>query len=95
MVETPRAAERSHSIRPVNEPIKASVRLGRDRRPVAVLDGARWRSVTKVHDAWKVKEGWWAGKEVSRLYFELHLKDGSKLAVFQDLNSKQWYSQRV
>jgi len=95
MVATARAPERAHSIRPVNEPVKVSLRLGHDRKPKAVLHDGRWRPVVQVRDAWKVKEGWWAGKEVARLYFELHLRDGSTIAVFQDMDSRQWYSQRL
>lgn len=95
MVKTPRAHNSTHPIRTVNEPVPVKVQIGRDRKPIGVISDGQWRGVEAVKDVWKVQEGWWTGKEAARLYFELHMKDGSHVAVFQDLMTKKWYSQRA
>ena len=53
------------------------------------------REVLHVRDEWRVDEGWWTRRPVSRRYFELVLEDGRNSVVFLDRRGKRWYGQRV
>jgi hypothetical protein len=51
--------------------------------------------VAAVQERWRVDEGWWWDRPVSRLYWQLVLIDGRLVTVYQDLEDKTWWLQRA
>lgn len=87
------AASRSWQLRPLNEPVAVGVQTATDGTPAAVLLGRRRRRVEAVRETWRVDEGWWRPRPVSRLYFDLVLEGGRRLVVYNDLVEGGWYRQ--
>jgi hypothetical protein len=48
--------------------------------------------VSGILDRWRIDDEWWR-KEISRMYFHVHLEDGRVLTVFQDLIEGGWFLQ--
>ncbi|MGH9063712.1 MAG: hypothetical protein ACRDZQ_02470 [Acidimicrobiales bacterium] len=64
-------------------------------RPAAVTaQGRRQRAVVGIQETWRVDEGWWRPRPLSRLYVRLTLDDGQRLTVYQDLVEGGWWAQR-
>ena len=79
----------------LNAPVQATVRLGADGAPMTVVMGRRAQQVAWVHERWRIDEGWWWERPVSRLYWRLVLADGRLLTVYQDLVEGTWWMQRA
>lgn len=95
MEPDPRTASRPHRLRPLNEPVPVKVETGPAGQPVAVTPrGRRRRAVAEIQDAWRVDEGWWRPRPVSRLYLGLVLDDGQHLTIYRDLLQETWWIQR-
>ncbi|MBE0480627.1 MAG: hypothetical protein IBX68_06570 [Dehalococcoidia bacterium] len=77
----------------LNEPREIEVLADVSGEPVALVRNGRRSAVTAVRNAWRVDDEWWRD-EISRLYFEVELKDGLVSTVFQDLLSGKWYQQK-
>ena len=52
---------------------------------------ADWVAVA-VEDTWRIDDEWWHD-EISRLYYQLELADGTTITVFEDLMKGGWYAQ--
>jgi hypothetical protein len=61
-------------------------------RPFSVKLKKKLQKVEKVDNLWRIDDGWWR-KPVARLYYSLTLESGSRITLFQDLLSGQWYRQ--
>jgi len=61
--------------------------------PTAVALKKRQRKVISIRNIWRIDDEWWR-EEISRLYYELELDNGSVITVFQDLVSGKWYQQK-
>jgi hypothetical protein len=81
--------------RAVNAPVPVVVRLGSGGAPAAVVLGGRVYDVATVQERWRIDEGWWWERPVSRLYWQLVLIDGRLITVYQDLLDKTWWTQRA
>jgi hypothetical protein len=81
--------------RAVNAPVPVVVRLGSGGTPSAVVWGGRAYDVATVQERWRIDEGWWWERPVSRLYWQLVLIDGRLITVYQDLLDKTWWAQRA
>jgi hypothetical protein len=77
-------------MRRLYRPIPVAVAAHADGVPRAV-DSKR---VTTVREEWLVEDGWWAGRELRRRYFELVLEDGSDVVVFREAGGR-WFRQRA
>jgi hypothetical protein len=77
--------------RPLAAPRPARVEIGPDGLPRA-LGGT---PVEAIREEWIVEDGWWTERPLRRRYLELALADGRNVAVFHDLTTGQWLSQRV
>lgn len=52
-----------------------------------------WRPVQQIDECWRVEDGWWRERPVSRRYFRLLLVGGVIVTLFQDLTDGCWYVQ--
>lgn len=82
-------------LRSVNRPVPARVRVGAEGAPAAVEVRRRWRPVEVVQERWRVDEGWWWERPVSRMYWRLVLAGGRQITVYEDLAGKSWWVQRA
>ena len=60
--------------------------------PSSVKFRKRFQEVREILNLWRIDDGWWQ-KPVTRLYYFLELEGGSRMTVFHDLLSGQWYRQ--
>jgi hypothetical protein len=67
---------------------------GEDGRPIAVYLSDQRLAVEAVLETWRIDDEWWRERAVSRLYFSLLLEDGRVTAIYRDLPSGRWWSQR-
>ena len=77
-------------LRPLNEPRPVAVRANAAGTPLAV----RGEAVAVVEETWRIDEGWWRERAVSRRYWRLTLAGGRAVTVYQDLLTGDWYEQR-
>ena len=63
-----------------------------DGHPSSVKLKRKLQKVKEVDNLWRIDDGWWR-KPVARLYYSLALESGSRITLFQDLLSGQWYRQ--
>lgn len=95
------------SMRRLNEPVPADVRLGADGRPARVAwrvaRGARGaqaqaaRQLERVEcvlDTWCVDDAWWSDRPVRRIYHEVQLVSGVRLVLSWDMVDERWLAQR-
>jgi hypothetical protein len=82
-------------LRPLNTPTPVRVQLGRDRTPKKVALRGRSRMVATVQERWRIDEGWWWERSVSRTYWRLVLDDGRQIIVYEDENDHTWWAQRA
>lgn len=94
MVEDPRATPGADSIRPLNPPVPLEVAENERQRPAAVRLQGRWWRVVAIDDLWNVDEEWWRDQPVVRMYYEVRIEAGRRLAIFRDLAGGGWYQQR-
>lgn len=87
------------TVRRLNEPVAATVRLDEQRRPRFVQWNQRGYpqpkqgSVEQVLDSWYVDEGWWTDTPVRRMYYECQLSEGARVIAVYDLAEATWYVQ--
>jgi hypothetical protein len=46
-----------------------------------------------IRESWRVDDEWWR-LTISRRYFEVTLKSGKRVVLFQDLSTQEWYVQQ-
>ncbi len=78
---------------PLNAPRPIRVAVDEDGLPASVVRGGRRVAVAAIADTWRVDDEWWRD-EISRLYYQLSLADGTTITVFEDLIKGGWYAQR-
>jgi hypothetical protein len=88
-------ASSSGYIRSLNQPIDVSVKIDETGSPLVIKLRGRWLKVEFVDDRWRIDDEWWRDEPVSRNYFSCVVDEGIKVAVFQNLGTKQWYRQRM
>jgi hypothetical protein len=75
--------------------VPAQVATGTGGQPVhAGVRGKSCQEVVEIQETWRVDEGWWRPKPISRLYYRLVLSDGQRLTVYRDLVGGGWWAQR-
>jgi hypothetical protein len=62
--------------------------------PKAVKYWKRLLQVKEVLSMWRIDDEWWR-KPVLRMYYSLGFSGGSRLTLFQDLITGQWYPQNL
>jgi hypothetical protein len=82
-------------LRPLNAPSRVRVRVGRDGTPMRVVLRGRDRAVEAVQEQWRIDEGWWWERPVSRTYWRLVLAGGHLVTVYEDLLDHTWWVQRA
>ena len=76
----------------VNIPREIGVAVNGPGEPNSIVrDRGRWK-VARVQNRWRIDDEWWRS-EISRMYYELLLSNGSVITVFRDLLSGKWYQQ--
>ena len=78
---------------PLNMPRPIQVAVDDDGLPASVVRSGRRVAVTAIEDTWRIDDEWWRD-EISRLYYQLELADGTTITVFEDLMKGGWYAQR-
>ena len=61
--------------------------------PEVVVRKGRHDQIAAVSNIWRIDDDWWRD-EISRMYFEVELRNGQVMAIFHDLVSGKWYQQR-
>lgn len=61
-------------------------------RPAWVILKKKKQKVRRIINIWRIDDAWWH-KPVSRMYYTIELESGSRITVFQDLGSGDWYRQ--
>ena len=61
-------------------------------RPVWVILRKKKQKVQRIVNIWRIDYAWWR-KPVARMYYAIELESGSRITVFQDLGSGDWYLQ--
>jgi hypothetical protein len=56
----------------------------------SLINGKR---VEQILDRWRIDDTWWRDED-SRMYFDCLMQDHNTQTVFQDLVTKEWFSQR-
>ena len=100
MVTPARAPLRTDRLRAVNAPRLVTVELNADSVPSKV-----WRSrdngggqeedaavVETVLEVWRIDDEWWR-KLISRRYFAVILEGGTRVILFEDLVTHEWFIQ--
>ncbi|MHB1538762.1 MAG: hypothetical protein ACYCUM_00550 [Solirubrobacteraceae bacterium] len=87
-LETQRA-EPAGTLRTLNRPRAARVRVGDDGAPSSV-DGA---TVEAMRETWLLEDAWWTEHPLRRRYWEVVLADGASVVVFHDLCTGRWFAQ--
>jgi hypothetical protein len=103
MVAPTRAPLRTDRLRAVNEPRPVTVELNADGVPTNV-----WRSkdeggghggqeetaavVEAVLETWRIDDEWWR-RLITRQYFAVMLEGGSRVVLFEDLVTHEWFMQ--
>jgi len=93
MVAPARTPVRTDRLRAVNEPRRVTVELDADGAP-----GKVWRSrdnaavVETVLEMWRIDDEWWR-QLISRRYFAVMLDGGTRVVLFEDLVSHEWFMQ--
>lgn len=92
MVTHPRAAVCPNRLQPLNQPKPVKVQEDMSGDPVAITYKGRRIAVEGVKDRWRIDDEWWR-KAISRLYYQVVLKDGRILTLFRDLLDGGWFMQ--
>jgi hypothetical protein len=83
-------------LRHLNAPVEVGVRVGSDGVPTQiVMPRKKARTVEAVQEKWRIDEGWWSARPVSRIYWRLVLDNGQLVTVFFDLIEHTWKAQRA
>ncbi len=61
-------------------------------RPVWVIIKNKRQKIQEIANIWRVDDSWWQ-KPVARMYYAIELASGSRITIFQDLLSGDWYRQ--
>jgi len=83
-------------LRALKAPAAVEVEADASGAPVAVRRRGWPRPliVRRVHDRWRVLDGWWRGRPVVRLYHLVELEGGLRLTLYHDLADDAWFEQR-
>ena len=82
----------SAELKPVSGPVSVVVEEGRERKPVSVRVGNRWRPVAFIDDEWGF-DLWWMSRPMTRSYYRVRCEDGVELTLFRDEQAGCWYRQ--
>ena len=100
MVAPARAPLRTDRLRAVNEPCPVSVESDANGAPVALRrskdDGGGQETnaavVEAILESWRIDDEWWR-HFISRRYFAVLLEGGTRVALFEDLRTGEWFIQ--
>jgi hypothetical protein len=103
MVTSSRTPLRTDRLRAVNEPQPVTVEVDANSVPVVLRrskdDGggpggqeATAAVVETVLETWRIDDEWWR-KLISRRYFAVMLEGGSRVVLFEDLVTHEWFMQ--
>jgi len=103
MVAPARAPLRTDRLRAVNEPRPVAVELDENGKPAAIRrsndtgggHGGQEETaavVDAVLEMWRIDDEWWR-KLISRRYFAVMLEGGSRVVLFEDLVTHEWFMQ--
>lgn len=96
MVAPARAPLRADRLRTLNAPRLVAVEVDANRVPVVMRrsDGqeANAAVVETVLELWRIDDEWWR-KLISRRYFAVMLEGGTRVVLFEDLVTHEWFMQ--
>ena len=61
-------------------------------RPAWVILKKKRQKIQEITNIWRVDDAWWQ-RPVARMYYAIELASGSRITIFQDLLSGDWYRQ--
>jgi len=96
MVPTARAPLRTDRLRTLNAPRLVTVEVDANGVPVVMRrsDGQETNAavVETVLEMWRIDDEWWR-KLISRRYFAVMLEGGTRVVLFEDLVTHEWFMQ--
>ena len=93
MVKIAGAETGSRALRSLNGPEPLRVKADEGGHPRQVRTRGDWALVETIVDLWRIEDEWWRERTVSRSYYDVRLKDGQRLTLFQDDLTQEWYQQ--
>ena len=78
--------------KPLSRPVPVVVQEGRDRKPLSVRVGNRWRRVAHIEEEWGF-DLWWMSRPLTRTYYRVRDEDSVELTLFRDERAGCWYTQ--
>lgn len=94
MVTYSRTSTCVNRLRPINSPKPLKVQEDGNGNPIAIIHNKKRILVEGIKDCWRIDDEWWR-EEISRLYFQIILRDGRLLTIFRDLTNNTWFVQPV
>lgn len=95
MVKDTRKAESAGAVRALNSPIPVRVETANSALPVALKRHSKWLKVEAITDCWRIDDEWWREQPISRIYYRCVMDQGSRITIFQDFYTCEWYRQIV
>jgi hypothetical protein len=96
MVAPARAPLRTDRLRTLNAPRLVTVEVDANGVPVVMRrsDGQETNAavVETVLEMWRIDDEWWR-KLISRRYFAVMLEGGTRVVLFEDLVTHEWFMQ--
>ena len=77
---------------PLRMPREIEVQQESGEPAIVIRNGVR-KKIAAIRNVWRIDDEWWR-EQISRLYFQVELLDGSVIDIFEDLTSGKWYQQR-
>ncbi len=88
---------RPDRLRALNVPQQAVVEFDTHGTPtkIKMLNGdmREMMTIESVRETWRIDDEWWR-KPITRTYYEVLLKGGSRMVVFMDLVTREWFVQK-
>ena len=91
-LRVPIDSSESAELKPVSGPVAVVVEEDRERKPVSVRVGNRWRRVACIEEEWGF-DLWWMSRPMTRSYYRVRGEDGVEVTLFRDERGGCWYRQ--
>ncbi|MFT7617363.1 MAG: protein ImuB [Planctomycetota bacterium] len=75
------------------QPIRITIATNGLGRPEEILTGKGRGLIRVINGPERLHSGWWDGHDARRDYYVVQTKEGSRLWIYQDRNTAEWYQQ--
>lgn len=93
MVKDARKKTRTGRIRSINQPEVITIQQYHDSIPSSIVYRDQKINITSVLDVWEITDEWWRRNYINRRYYQVTAEIGTRIIIFQDMVSGEWYKQ--